>query len=105
MGDVSIGLNSGPVSVSVTSQPSPSSFPKSNNGPSSSSIMGDEVCKFIAGGISGTLAKGAVSPFDRIKILRQGTGFIVINLKFTVITFDHILNHDKANIRFMANCH
>lgn len=34
--------------------------------------MGDEVCKFIAGGISGTLAKGAVSPFDRIKILRQG---------------------------------
>ena len=77
MSDVSIGLNSGSVSVSVTSQPSPnSSFPKttsSNNGSSSSSIMGDEVCKFIAGGISGTLAKGAVSPFDRIKILRQGT--------------------------------
>lgn len=75
MSDVSIGLNSGSVSVSVTSQPSPnSSFPKStsSNGSSSSSIMGDEVCKFIAGGISGTLAKGAVSPFDRIKILRQG---------------------------------
>ena len=88
MGDVSIGLNSGPVSVSVTSQPSsPSSFPKNNNGPSSSSIMGDEVCKFIAGGISGTLAKGAVSPFDRIKILRQGTG-----LKFIDITFERIIS-------------
>ena len=88
MSDVSIGLNNGSVSVSVTSQPSPSSFPKlstsSNNGSGSSSIMGDEVCKFIAGGISGTLAKGAVSPFDRIKILRQGMGpkTIIINLEF-----------------------
>jgi len=28
--------------------------------------------KFIAGGIAGCIAKGVISPFDRIKILRQG---------------------------------
>ena len=36
--------------------------------------------KFIAGGIAGCLAKGSISPFDRIKILRQGEHSIYGNL-------------------------
>ena len=31
-----------------------------------------EMRKFVAGGIAGCCAKGAVSPLDRIKIMRQG---------------------------------
>jgi len=38
------------------------------------------VRKFIAGGIAGCLAKGSISPFDRIKILRQGEHSIYGNL-------------------------
>jgi len=38
------------------------------------------VREFIAGGIAGCVAKGMVSPFDRIKILRQGEHRIHANL-------------------------
>ncbi len=38
------------------------------------------VREFVAGGIAGCVAKGMVSPFDRIKILRQGEHRIHSNL-------------------------
>jgi len=37
-----------------------------------STVKNDKIRKFISGGIAGCIAKGIISPFDRIKILRQG---------------------------------
>lgn len=67
MSDVSASLKN------TVSLPAKNSFQKSNACSSGSmGITREEISKFVAGGISGTLAKGTVSPFDRIKILRQG---------------------------------
>ena len=56
------------------------------------------VREFVAGGIAGCIAKGMVSPFDRIKILRQGEHRIHANLSIiksaqTIVRQEGISSH------------
>ena len=59
------------------------------------------VREFIAGGIAGCVAKGMVSPFDRIKILRQGEHRIHANL--SIIKSAQTIVRQEGSCSFFIN--